>query len=53
MKCQRCGVDTPRLTRDQTRCPQCQREVDHLIRVDRDRRDRRVFRSKVLYEVGA
>jgi len=31
MKCSRCGTETPRLTPDQRRCPQCVREVDALL----------------------
>ena len=38
MNCQRCGIQTPRLTLSQTRCPDCQREVDRLIEQDARRK---------------
>lgn len=38
MKCSRCGIDTPRLTLDQTRCPMCQRQVEALVAQDAARR---------------
>jgi len=44
--CRRCGVETPLLRRDQTRCPKCEREVAYLIKTDAARRDR--FRAKDL-----
>lgn len=42
MICSRCGIETPRLTLSQTRCPDCQRQVDDTIRRDTARRSRRV-----------
>ena len=38
MKCARCGIETPRLTVKQTRCPRCEAEVAALIAADNARR---------------
>lgn len=38
MICRRCGIQTPRLTLSQTRCPDCQRQVDAIIEADERRR---------------
>jgi uncharacterized protein with PIN domain len=40
INCRRCGIDTPLLDRDQTRCPKCEAEVRALIRDDTRRRTR-------------
>lgn len=48
MICSRCGGKTPRLTLNQTRCPDCQRQVDHLIRKDSERRRPRFASGKDL-----
>jgi predicted DCC family thiol-disulfide oxidoreductase YuxK len=47
IRCSRCGCDTPRLTVDQTRCPQCAREVARIVELDAKRRTRFAF-AKVL-----
>lgn len=31
MTCKTCGIDTPRLTIRQTRCPDCERKVQRLL----------------------
>lgn len=38
MKCAACGVETPRLTRDQRYCPQCDRRIAAVIAADSVRR---------------
>lgn len=51
--CSRCGVPTPRLTLGQTRCPDCQRTVDALIRRDTDRRRPRFAAKDLTSAYGA
>ena len=41
MKCARCGIETPRLTVKQTRCPRCEAEVAAIIAADTARRQPR------------
>lgn len=38
MKCARCGVETPRLTISQRRCPPCEAQVQALVAADERRR---------------
>ena len=48
IRCARCATETPRLTLAQTRCPDCQRAVDEVIRKDTERRRPRWDRAKDL-----
>jgi uncharacterized protein with PIN domain len=50
--CRRCGIETPLLDRDQTRCPKCEAEVRALIASDTRRRSR-FARTKDLTGVGS
>ena len=43
IRCRRCGMSTPMVHRDQTRCPQCEREVAAIVAVDSRRTARRWY----------